>query len=66
MRKVAMKIVVSMTLAAAGAGAAFACGFLFFVMTILLALPGLGIILWEQVFGRPAPRSKGAMPERSG
>jgi uncharacterized protein (TIRG00374 family) len=29
--------------------AAFACGFLFFVLTILLALPGLGIILWENV-----------------
>jgi len=26
---------------------AFACGFIFFVMTILLALPGLVIILWE-------------------
>jgi uncharacterized membrane protein YbhN (UPF0104 family) len=46
--------------------AAFACGFLFFVMTIMLALPGLAVILWEQVFNRPAPRSKGAMPERSG
>jgi len=31
---------------------AFACGFLFFVMTILLALPGLAIVLWENVFGR--------------
>ena len=31
---------------------AFACGFLFFVMTILLALPGVGILLWENVFGR--------------
>src|SRR5262249_51144558 len=27
--------------------AAFACGFLFFVMTLLLALPGLAVILWE-------------------
>jgi glycosyltransferase 2 family protein len=27
--------------------AAFACGFIFFVMTILLSLPGLVIILWE-------------------
>jgi uncharacterized protein (TIRG00374 family) len=36
--------------------AAFACGFLFFVMTILLALPGLVIVLWENVFGRtPVP-----------
>ena len=34
---------------------AFACGFLFFVMTILLALPGVGIVLWENVFGRRAP-----------
>ena len=37
-----------------GADAAFACGFLFFIMTIVLALPGLGVILWENVFGRPA------------
>jgi glycosyltransferase 2 family protein len=35
---------------------AFACGFLFFVMTVLLALPGLGILLWENVVvGRRAP-----------
>jgi glycosyltransferase 2 family protein len=31
---------------------AFACGFLFFLMTILLALPGVGIVLWENVRGR--------------
>jgi len=36
------------------ADAAFACGFLFFVMTILLALPGVAIVLWESVFGRAA------------
>jgi uncharacterized membrane protein YbhN (UPF0104 family) len=36
--------------------AAFACGFLFFVMTILLALPGVAVLLWENVFGRaPVP-----------
>src|SRR3954447_12688554 len=34
------------------ADAAFACGFLFFVMTVLLALPGLAVILWENVFDR--------------
>jgi glycosyltransferase 2 family protein len=34
---------------------AFACGFLFFVMTILLALPGVGFLLWENVFNRRAP-----------
>jgi glycosyltransferase 2 family protein len=34
------------------ADAAFACGFLFFIMTIVLALPGLGVILWENVLGR--------------
>lgn len=39
---------------------AFACGFLFFVMTIILALPGLGVILWENVFDRSTP-----VPERS-
>jgi uncharacterized membrane protein YbhN (UPF0104 family) len=38
------------------ADAAFACGFLFFLMTIMLALPGVAVILWEQVFDRrPAP-----------
>jgi glycosyltransferase 2 family protein len=31
---------------------AFACGFLFTIMTILLALPGVGVVLWESVFGR--------------
>jgi uncharacterized membrane protein YbhN (UPF0104 family) len=33
---------------------AFACGFLFFVMTILLALPGVGVVLWETVAKRRA------------
>jgi uncharacterized membrane protein YbhN (UPF0104 family) len=33
---------------------AFACGFLFFLMTILLALPGVAVILWENVVGRPS------------
>jgi uncharacterized protein (TIRG00374 family) len=28
---------------------AFACGFLFFVSTLLLAVPGLAILLWENV-----------------
>jgi uncharacterized membrane protein YbhN (UPF0104 family) len=31
---------------------AFACGFLFFILTILLALPGVAVIVWENVFGR--------------
>jgi glycosyltransferase 2 family protein len=31
---------------------AFACGFLFFVMTVLLALPGLAVLLWEGLAGR--------------
>ena len=34
------------------ADAAFACGFLFFLMTILLALPGVGVILWENIVRR--------------
>jgi uncharacterized membrane protein YbhN (UPF0104 family) len=34
--------------------AAFACGFLFFILTILLALPGVAVVLWENVFGRRA------------
>jgi len=33
---------------------AFACGFLFFLMTVLLALPGVGIVLWENVARRAA------------
>jgi uncharacterized membrane protein YbhN (UPF0104 family) len=36
---------------------AFACGFLFFVSTILLALPGLAVILWESM--RRAPVTHG-------
>jgi glycosyltransferase 2 family protein len=31
------------------ADTAFACGFLFFVMTLVLALPGFAIICWESV-----------------
>jgi uncharacterized membrane protein YbhN (UPF0104 family) len=38
---------------------AFACGFLFFVMTILLALPGVAIVLYENVFNRRAPVPSG-------
>jgi glycosyltransferase 2 family protein len=34
---------------------AFACGFLFFVMTIVLALPGLAVILWEGLRRTPVP-----------
>jgi hypothetical protein len=35
---------------------AFACGFLFFIMTILLALPGVAVLLRENVFSRaPVP-----------
>ncbi|HJU47059.1 MAG TPA: lysylphosphatidylglycerol synthase transmembrane domain-containing protein [Gaiellaceae bacterium] len=39
-----------------GADQAFAAGFLFFLVTVALALPGLGIILWEGVRGTPRPR----------
>jgi hypothetical protein len=35
-----------------GHDAAFACGFLFFMMTVLLALPGVAILLWENAAGR--------------
>jgi uncharacterized protein (TIRG00374 family) len=38
---------------------AFACGFLFFLLTILLALPGVGIVLWENVVARRT----GAVPD---
>ncbi|HXH89761.1 MAG TPA: lysylphosphatidylglycerol synthase transmembrane domain-containing protein [Gaiellaceae bacterium] len=38
-----------------GADAAFAAGFLFFLVTIALALPGGAILLWEGLRGRPTP-----------
>jgi glycosyltransferase 2 family protein len=38
-----------------GADPAFACGFLFFVATVLLALPGLAVLLWEGIALRRAP-----------
>ncbi len=37
------------------ADSAFACGFLFFVMTLVLAAPGLAIIVWEGVRRTPVP-----------
>jgi uncharacterized protein (TIRG00374 family) len=39
-----------------GADAAFATGFLFFVVTIGLALPGAGILAWENLRGAARPR----------
>jgi hypothetical protein len=39
-----------------GADEAFAAGFLFFLVTVALAMPGLGIILWEGVRGTARPR----------
>ena len=38
---------------------AFACGFLFFIMTILLALPGLAVLLWEGLRRDRAPVADG-------
>jgi glycosyltransferase 2 family protein len=40
---------------AVDADAAFAAGFLFFLVTVALALPGGAILLWEGVRGRPSP-----------
>ena len=37
------------------ADAAFAAGFLFFLVTVALALPGAGILLWESVRGGARP-----------
>ncbi|MFN2471661.1 MAG: lysylphosphatidylglycerol synthase transmembrane domain-containing protein [Gaiellaceae bacterium] len=34
---------------------AFAAGFLFFLVTVVMALPGLGILLWEGARGAPRP-----------
>ncbi len=42
-----------------GADAAFATGFLFFLMTLLLALPGLVVILWEGFRRAPVPVADG-------
>ena len=36
--------------------AAFACGFLFFLVTTALAVPGGVILLWEGIRGRPSAR----------
>ena len=38
-----------------GPDAAFACGFMFFLMTVLLALPGVAILIWENVVVRRTP-----------
>ena len=38
-----------------GADAAFATGFLFFVVVICVSLPGLGIFAWESIRGRARP-----------
>jgi uncharacterized protein (TIRG00374 family) len=38
-----------------GADASFAAGFLFFLVTVALALPGGAILLWEGLRGRPSP-----------
>ena len=35
--------------------AAFAAGFLFFLVTVAMALPGVGVLLWEGVRGQPTP-----------
>jgi len=37
------------------ADAAFAAGFLFFLVTVALAVPGGAILFWESVRGRPRP-----------
>jgi uncharacterized protein (TIRG00374 family) len=38
-----------------GADAAFATGFLYFVVVVCMSLPGLGIIAWENIRGRARP-----------
>jgi glycosyltransferase 2 family protein len=48
--------------------AAFACGFLYFLVTLVLALPGLSIILWEglrRAPGRHDLREYGSTTERT-
>ena len=38
---------------------AFACGFLVCLMTVMLALPGVGVILWENIVGRSSAVADG-------
>jgi uncharacterized protein (TIRG00374 family) len=38
-----------------GANAAFATGFLYFVVVVCISLPGLGIFAWESIRGRARP-----------
>jgi hypothetical protein len=40
---------------AVGADAAFATGFLYFVVVVCMSLPGLGIVAWESIRGRARP-----------
>jgi uncharacterized protein (TIRG00374 family) len=40
-----------------GADPAFATGFLFFLLTLVLSLPGLAVILWEGVRRAPVPHA---------
>jgi hypothetical protein len=35
--------------------AAFAAGFLFFLVTVAMALPGVVVLLWEGLRGGPTP-----------
>ena len=39
-----------------GANQAFAAGFLYFLVTLALALPGVAVLLWEGARGGPTPR----------
>jgi hypothetical protein len=39
-----------------GAEQAFAAGFLFFLVTVIMALPGAGVLAWEGVRGGTRPR----------
>ena len=40
---------------AVGGDAAFATGFLYFVVVVCMSLPGLGIVAWESIRGRTRP-----------
>ncbi len=42
-----------------GADPAFACGFLFFLLTLVLSLPGLVVLLWENLRRAPLPDGSG-------
>ena len=49
-----------------GAEQAFAAGFLFFLVTLIMALPGAAVLLWEGLRGGTRSSSQNVRPSRGG